>query len=120
MSHIIETYVTIPSTGPGGTRRRTEQRGGFLTIIGSNTGELLLLPEEIGNYDYEKRAKYKRFSLEKAQRLHKGSRLKLVSSFQSRDESHNRFGGAILAAEVIISFSGLPDPGTPSRLDIDD
>ena len=52
-------------------------------------------------------ASYRVFAQEKALRLL--SRPDDVSSFQSRDESEQRWGGAIRAGSYILSFSGLPE-----------
>lgn len=50
---------------------------------------------------------YRMFAQEKAWRLL--SRPSDASSYQSRDEAHEKWGGAIRAGDYILSFSGLPE-----------
>jgi len=88
--------------------RRAEQDGGFLSIISSEDGRLLLR-RPIGTYNKENEDKYKDFSLEKAQRLFRNLSKDHYSSWQSRNPEKEAWGGAILAKSLIISFSGLPE-----------
>jgi len=88
--------------------RRIGQDGGFLSIISSEDGRLILR-RPIGTYDKLNEDKYRDFSLEKAQRLFRRLSINHYSSWQSRNTERDAWGGAILAKNLIISFSGLPE-----------
>lgn len=76
--------------------QRLEEEGRYIEVATMSVGELgVRLPD------------YLRFSHEKAQRL---SELRgHVSSWQSRNEAAEMYGGAICAGPFILSFSGLPE-----------
>ncbi|MDI6734225.1 MAG: hypothetical protein QMD50_01885 [Patescibacteria group bacterium] len=59
----------------------------------------------IGEVPAEKAGKYHRLSIEKAQRTFDHSEHK--SSYESRNEKEEKYGGAIRARRYIFSFSGL-------------
>jgi hypothetical protein len=81
---------------------------GYCTIM-SATDSRVLLAFQVGNCPSEKVQKYHSLSNEKALRLRSFSIEGHVSSWQSRDECAGHWGGAILAGNVIFSFSGLPE-----------
>lgn len=66
-----------------------------------------LLQPLIGDVHDADLVRYRSFAQEKAFRLM--SRPGDVSSFQSRDEAKERWGGAVRAGTYILSFSGLPE-----------
>ena len=96
-----------------------ERRGGYLTVLSLDRG-LPLLVVPIGMIEIEKASRYIRFSQEKAVRLF-AHQPEHDSSWQSRDEGAEQYGGAIVAPTVdftdgsvlgfILSFSGLPEHG---------
>ncbi len=51
------------------------------------------------------------FSQEKARRLADRTHLGEVSSWQSRNESEDKWGGAVSVDDLIFSLSGLPELG---------
>jgi hypothetical protein len=109
---IVELYAKLPSKGKNAKGRRPNRKGGFLCIFNNRDGELWAGPEAIGFPAKEEIKQYKLFSKEKGERLFKNLRSTLTySSFQSRDESKNKFGGAILANNLIVSFSGVTELG---------
>ena len=82
-----------------------ERTGGYLSVYKRKTSRLIVL-FPLGKIPAEKEAKYQRCSLEKGRRLceHPDD----VSSFQSHDDAHEQYPGAIGNDIWIISFSGLP------------
>lgn len=96
---------------------------GYFTILDVKSNEIIL-HQEIGFCPEEKKDKYRSLSLEKAKRLY--SKPHDTSSFQSRNPSAEvisldlkepfnwgHWGGAIRIpkADLILSFSGLPELG---------
>ena len=88
--------------------------GAYLTVMGDinsdETDTYRIFP--VGNVDLYtpfQRVRYSKLSFEKAYRLYKNKSLPLShrSSVESRDESSNMFGGAILADGYIFSCSAL-------------
>lgn len=84
------------------------KRWGYLTIRRREDGRVLLVTQ-IGECPEEKAEKYMRLSLEKGERLHYFQTHNDISSWQSRNTSESRYGGAICAGPLILSFSGLPE-----------
>jgi hypothetical protein len=82
------------------------KKSGYLTIRRKSDGEILLVIK-IGDCPQIKAKKYFELSVEKGERLFHHQ--KHISSWQSRDSEKGRWGGAIIANELIISFSGLPE-----------
>lgn len=82
------------------------RRGGYLCVTRRTDGRMLLIAS-IGVFPQEKAERYFRFCQEKASRLlaHEGH----ISSWQTRDEKLDQYGGAIVAGKYILSFSGLPE-----------
>lgn len=83
--------------------------GGYFCLLDIKTGAILITTI-IGSVSPEKAAKYKRLAEEKALRLYE---LHIawtghVSSFQSADETSERYGGSVLGDRFIYSFSGFP------------
>jgi hypothetical protein len=87
---------------------KPHKKGGYLTIRDRADGEILLVVR-IGDFPHQKANKYLRLSLEKGERLYHHQAQGHVSSYQSRDEAKGRYGGAIIANGLIVSFSGLPE-----------
>jgi hypothetical protein len=94
-----------------GKNREMKGRAGGYLCIADRTGVPLLVAE-IGSMPEEKRKQYLRNALEKAERLSYTSRYgDHVVSRQSRDESRERWIGAVCGRQFIYSFSGLPEDG---------
>ncbi len=81
-----------------------DEKGGYLCVADAKTGTPLLVAL-IGEKSVETRART--YAEEKCARL--ATCPSHVSSWQSRDELFQRYGGAIRAGEILISFSGLPE-----------
>lgn len=79
--------------------------GGFFCLA-TETGEPLLVAL-IGQIPPAKWAKYFSLSMEKARRL--AIYPKHATSFESRDEEREMYGGAVRVGSAIYSFSGLPE-----------
>jgi hypothetical protein len=101
------------SRGVGDMEDRKTDRRGYLTLMDGLSGEIIFTVP-FGEIPDEKREKYFEFSQEKAKRLflnftEKGH----TTSFQSRDEDKQQYGGAIYvnyhAGAIILSFSGMPE-----------
>jgi hypothetical protein len=82
-----------------------ERKGGCFCIADIQTGQPYLVVS-IGKVAEEKLGKYFLLCQEKARRL--AEHPEHLSSWQSRDERMDRFGGAIRTKRYILSFSGLP------------
>lgn len=94
-----------------------ERRGGYFCYVAATpAGASLLVHAKIGLVCSKKEDKYRAFSLEKAARLagRPGDR----SSWQTRDEAHDQYGGAIRCKSTlgILSFSGLPEHGDEAAM----
>jgi hypothetical protein len=95
-------------------KRGINKSSGYFTI-GNLLGDAPLAVIKIGDVPEEKAAKYFSFSQEKYNRLRKMySEHGHMTSWQSRDESKDMWGGAIIVADLdhnrhILSFSGLPE-----------
>ncbi|MDO8617809.1 MAG: hypothetical protein Q7N87_02910 [Candidatus Uhrbacteria bacterium] len=87
------------------------RKGGFLCCKhGSADNEPPILLCKVGSiYHPGKAQEYFRFAQEKVNRLCSNFERGHVSSWQSRDETRLRYGGAIRAAGLYLSFSGLPE-----------
>lgn len=81
--------------------------GGYLCVADTADGTPLIVVQVGSVPSTEKRRKYCDFSQEKAFRLahHRGE----ISSWLSRNEAENKWGGAIRAGKFIFSFSGLTE-----------
>jgi hypothetical protein len=83
------------------------RKGGYFCLSRTNARRILLVTQ-IGEIDSDEKAdKYRLFCQEKSIRL--ACWPDHVSSFQSRNESAEQYGGAILTSEYILSFSGFPE-----------
>ncbi len=109
---IVEEFIKLPENPD---KART---GGYLTIVDRDNGQLLLQVrigaiQKLEDPDYGTKAdKYCVLSAEKANRLVRYYRGQgHNSSWQSRDEKQKKYGGAIVAGNLIVSFSGLPERG---------
>jgi hypothetical protein len=87
---------------------KPHKKGGYLTIRDKADGEVLLTIR-IGDFPHQKAKKYFDLSLEKGERLYQHLAQGHVSSYQSRDEEKQRYGGAVVANGFIVSFSGLTE-----------
>lgn len=89
-----------------------ERQGGYLVIRNKRNGTPLLI-ERIGICRPVDVKKYHYLGLEKGRRLLKSMKsLGHISSHQSRDpkfKKWGKWGGAIIAGDYIISFSGLKE-----------
>lgn len=91
-------------------------RRGYLTLMNAITGEIVFTVP-FGEIPEEKKEKYFEFSQEKAHRLFSQVNMHLpnghTTSFQSRNEELDMWGGAIYlnsqSLSVILSFSGMPE-----------
>ena len=83
--------------------------GGWICVMDTSTDPYgrVVLHQRIGEVPDDKMAKYKMFALEKAQRLIRYPDHR--TSYQSRNEDAEQYGGAIRLKECIIAFSGLPE-----------
>jgi len=95
---------------------RKDDRRGYLTLLSVPAGQILFtIP--FGEIPNEKFEKYFELSQEKAMRLYYEINMHLpnghTTSFQSRDESIDKYGGAIYSNchiyQHIFSFSGIPE-----------
>jgi hypothetical protein len=107
--NIVYAYSLLPIKGKNGTQRRADQEGGMLTILNSHNGEIRMETDPIGFFFSHEKTKYALFSREKGKRLFENH--PNVSSFESRNPDEKKFGGAIVAQHLIVSFSGLPEVG---------
>lgn len=80
--------------------------GGVISVRDGVTGRCLAC-SVIGNPPMEKVDKYFDLSFEKGKRLFENK--DHLTSHESRDESKEQYGGAIVGDEVIVSFSGFPE-----------
>lgn len=100
-----ETAKTLKKEG------KEPRNYGYLTIRRRRDSRVLFLAQ-IGECPSDKADKCMELSQEKGKRLHwhsiraHGSHL---SSWQTRDEKVLRYGGAICAGRLILSFSALPE-----------
>ncbi len=95
-NNAVQTALMTLEDRTGGYFCLAEQNGRILTLTLLGT-----IP------DLEKAKKYRHFAEEKALRLAEHSRH--VSSWQSRDPKHDKWGGAIRTSNLIFSFSGFPE-----------
>lgn len=87
--------------------------GGYLCIADGKNG-LPILVMLIGEVPLGKAPKYLEFCQEKAGRL--AGHPNHESSWESRNEEKNRWGGAIRFRDLILSFSGLPELGDEAAM----
>jgi hypothetical protein len=86
---------------------KLERDSGYLTIFDDATGKGILLICMIRICPSEKAGRYLVLSQEKASRLSKSP--SDISSYQTRDATADKWGGAVRAGSIVISFSGLPE-----------
>jgi len=82
--------------------------GGYLCLRDANVDFPPYAVFSLGRIPNDKRERYYRNAMEKAERLFCGSNT-LLSSWQTRDEAAGKYGGGIRTKELIFSFSGLPE-----------
>ncbi len=103
-SQIVEASVKVPGN------EAPERQGGYLVIRERYSGIILLL-ERIGKCPPLDTEKYLNFAQEKGARLN--GLVKAghgdMSSWQSRNPEAGKWGGAIVAGNLIVSFSGLKE-----------
>lgn len=83
-----------------------ERTGGYFCLAYKSSG-LPALVAEIGEVNEEKKRKYYTFAKEKAFRL--SITHTLETSWQSRNEAEDKWGGAVRCGKWIFSFSGFPE-----------
>lgn len=106
----VDIAVTTAVSAFGMDPDWDERRGGFFCLQG--VGNLYpFLVMQIGEVRRDKITKYMAFSQEKARRLADRVHLGEVSSWQSRNESQDKWGGAVRVDDLIFSLSGLPELG---------
>ncbi len=102
---VLEAYLALSNDLTG----RDGREGGYLTVMNAETGEIEH-HFEIGVISEEKADKYSAFSKEKAVRLFKNHKAHgHVTSYESRNVPENKYAGAVLVGNKILSFSGLPE-----------
>jgi hypothetical protein len=84
---------------------KENKQGGYFTLLDKKSGHILVTAQ-IGKIPDDKYKKYHDFSIEKARRVFKTNRF---TSYATRDEKKNQYGGAISTNDHIFSFSGLPE-----------
>jgi hypothetical protein len=84
-----------------------DRTGGYFCLADLRGMPLLIAP--IGTMSREKAEKYLQLCQEKARRL--SASRGHISSWESRVPDEEKYGGAITIADVILSFSGLPEKG---------
>lgn len=103
---MVKKFVQLPSNP------KPENKSGYFTIRRKKDGRILLIAQIGECPDIIKAEKYRKFSIEKGQRLHNWNKHQgHLSSWQSRNEEKKRYAGAIVAYDFILSFSGLPELG---------
>lgn len=94
------------------------RQGGYFCLVDKGgKGNPLGLPTlilGIGTVPAEKGLKYLAFAQEKAHRL--AEHPEHQSSWQSRNEGAEQWGGAIAAGPYVFSFSGLPEHGDEAAM----
>lgn len=88
--------------------KKDERVGGIFCLADPLTG-YPILTKVVGCVEQVKFPKYLRLCQEKAHRL--ACNPTHLSSWQSRDESAEKYGGAVRMKSFIFSFSGLPELG---------
>lgn len=101
---IVEKLVEESTKLRGNSK--PERRGGYLTVLVRGEPGFSLC-SRVGVF-IDDPEQYLAFSQEKAERL-QGLWHQHLSSWQSRDPDKGRWGGAIIADQLIFSFSGLPE-----------
>ncbi len=104
VSSAVGTYLTH--------RKNTDptRKGGYCTIV-DRMSEEVVATFEVGHPEHRKAERYRQLSVEKALRLlETNDKLGHLTSWQSRDEQADKWGGAIIVGDYIFSFSGFaPD-----------
>lgn len=84
--------------------------GGFLCIMDRKKGKIIKTVL-IGAVPAGKAARYESLAKEKAKRLFSHLNEGHLTSYESRDPEADKWGGAILTENLILSFSGFPEDG---------
>jgi hypothetical protein len=99
----MASFISLPDNP------RPENKGAYLVLRQRASG-LVLLANLIGDFSYSERAiKCYGFAHEKGERL--GNRPEDLSSWQSRNPDEEKWGGAVVAGNFLLSLSGLPELG---------
>jgi len=101
-SQVVGASINVP-----GNEDRSRQ-GGYLVIREKGSGKILLLAR-VGQFPPADTEKYLNFAQEKGARLNKLIAAGDISSWGSRDPESGKWGGAIVAGDLIVSFSGLKE-----------
>ena len=83
-----------------------DRKGGYICIMDRTDGTLISLTR-VGSFLKDNWLVYSALAQEKAQRVLSTSGR--ISSWEDRDESKMRYGGAIRASQFTLSFSGLTE-----------
>lgn len=83
------------------------RKGAALTIMNIDKEMIFSFTTFVGRPAADKKEKYWNLSIEKSERLLTFP--KHLSSFQSKDESKDRYGGAIRTELLLIGVSGFPE-----------
>ncbi|MDI6820564.1 MAG: hypothetical protein QMD65_00070 [Patescibacteria group bacterium] len=81
-----------------------KRKGGYFCLFDIDLGRPILV-SMVGEVLAEKAGKYHELSIEKSQRLFEHQEHK--SSFESKNEAEQKYGGAIRGRRYIFSFSGF-------------
>lgn len=105
---ILEFYWSLPTDEDN---RNIQNPGGYLTILERSSGQVIisLRLTNVHSLSLEEADSYRKFSLEKIQRLLGHIADGHLTSWESRDAANEQYGGAILTKDYIVSFSGLPE-----------
>jgi len=98
----VAAFSSLPNQG--------ENNYGYFTLRDGLTGQVLLM-RQIGTCPLDRVDKCFQLSIEKGERLYKGSKEGFVSSWQTRDIKSIQRGGAIYFPHLILSFAGVPELG---------
>lgn len=101
------SQVVGATTNVQGNEDRNRE-GGYLVVREKESGKIILL-ERIGRCPPANVVKYLEFAQEKGARLNKLIVAGDISSWGSRDPEEGKWGGAIVAGDLIVSFSGLKE-----------
>ena len=82
-----------------------KKKGGYLSCTDRKSGNcIFILP--VGDIPAAKQKKYQTLAMEKASRVYK---LDTFTSYETRDEAKDKWGGGISTLKYILAFSGLPE-----------
>lgn len=112
LKHVLDTMaIALAEVLAHPENTDKERKGGYVYLydIKDNVSLMHLSVGDLANRPKEKVTKYIEFSQEKAMRLLSWLPQGNVSSWQSRNEPIEKYGGAIRARRYILSFSGLSE-----------